>query len=73
MSFAHHMVPSVPNRSVLNVCNAGDMLYRSVPVALSDQRMHTMAVGNCLCSNHGGGPHQPPLLIIKPATPATHL
>ena len=71
-SFAHHMLPSVPNRRITNVCDAGDMLHRSVPVATSDQRMHIMAVGTCLCSKHGGGPHQPLLLTIKPATPATH-
>ena len=35
-SFAHHMVTSVPNRSISNVSNAGDMLHRSVPVAASD-------------------------------------
>ena len=69
-SFAHHMLPSVPNRRITNVCDAGDMLHRSVPVATSDQRMHIMAVGTCLCSKHGGGPHQPLLLTIKPATPA---
>ena len=44
------VLPSVPNRRTTNVCDAGDMLHRSVPVATSDQRMHIMAVSGNLAA-----------------------